>query len=39
VRANGNTPLFAADSAEAESIMDKKSRAGTDTPCPADSMG
>jgi peptidoglycan/xylan/chitin deacetylase (PgdA/CDA1 family) len=39
VRANGNTPIFVADRAEAEFIMDRKSREGTDTPCPADSMG
>jgi superfamily II DNA helicase RecQ len=39
VRANGNTPIFVADRAEVELIMDKRSREGTDTPCPADSMG
>jgi peptidoglycan/xylan/chitin deacetylase (PgdA/CDA1 family) len=39
VRANGHAPAFVADRTEAESIMDRKSRQGTDTPCPADSMG
>jgi peptidoglycan/xylan/chitin deacetylase (PgdA/CDA1 family) len=39
VRANGHTPTFVAEGVEAESIMDSKSRPGTDTPCPADSMG
>jgi len=39
VRANGHTPAFAADAVEAQSIMERKSKAGTDLPCPADSMG
>ena len=39
VRANGHAPIFVADGVEAEFIMDKKSREGTDNPCPADAMG
>jgi hypothetical protein len=38
-RANGSTPIFVADRGVVESIMDKRSGEGTDTPCPADSMG
>lgn len=38
VRANGLVPEFAARPAEAEAIMHRKSRGGTDDPCPADSM-
>jgi peptidoglycan/xylan/chitin deacetylase (PgdA/CDA1 family) len=39
VRENGHMPIFVRDNLEAESIMTWKSRAGTDLPCPADSMG
>jgi peptidoglycan/xylan/chitin deacetylase (PgdA/CDA1 family) len=39
VRANGQMPIFVADRIEAELVMDRKARKGTDTPCPADSMG
>ena len=38
VRVTGHTPIFVADRLEAELVMDRKSRQGTDTPCPADSM-
>ncbi len=39
VHANGHMPIFVADRIEAELVLDRKSRQGTDTPCPADSMG
>jgi peptidoglycan/xylan/chitin deacetylase (PgdA/CDA1 family) len=39
VRANGLAPEFVANRMQAEAIMRRKSRAGTDIPCPADSMG
>jgi chitooligosaccharide deacetylase len=39
VYANGHTPTFVASGIEAESIMERKSREGTDMPCPAHSMG
>jgi hypothetical protein len=38
VRGTGHTPEFTAERMEAELIMRRKSRAGTDNPCPADSM-
>lgn len=38
-RANGQTPIFVADRAEAEFVMDRKSKRGSNTPCPPDSMG
>jgi peptidoglycan/xylan/chitin deacetylase (PgdA/CDA1 family) len=38
VRMNGYMPAFAAHGTEAESIMEAKSRPGTDIPCPAGSM-
>jgi hypothetical protein len=38
VRANALVPEFAARRREAEAIMHRKSREGTDDPCPADSM-
>jgi len=39
VRASGHRPVLVADGVQAEFIMDRKARQGTDTPCPADSMG
>jgi hypothetical protein len=39
VRAIGQMPIFVADRIEAELVMDRKSRRGTDTPCPVNSMG
>jgi peptidoglycan/xylan/chitin deacetylase (PgdA/CDA1 family) len=39
VRANGLEPEYIADRPQAEATMRKKARAGTDNPCPADSMG
>jgi peptidoglycan/xylan/chitin deacetylase (PgdA/CDA1 family) len=39
VRAIGQMPIFVADRMEAELVMDRKSRRGTDTPCPVNSMG
>ena len=38
VSENGHTPIFVADRVEAEFIMDRKARPGTDTACPANSM-
>jgi peptidoglycan-N-acetylglucosamine deacetylase len=38
VRANGLVPEFAGNRVQAEAIMRRNSRAGTDDPCPADSM-
>lgn len=38
VRANGLMPMFVGDRIEAEFVMDRKSRQGSDTPCPPDSM-
>ena len=38
-RTAGHTAMFVADRIEAELVMERKARPGTDIPCPGDSMG